>query len=695
MLVVALVAIAAIIWFVFLKREVPLLPAQKSSIAVISFENQTGDKSYDHLRKVIPNLLITSLEQSGYFSVATWERLYDLLKQKGKGDIEFIDRDLGFDLCQMDGIDTIVLGSFAKAGDMFATDVKVLDVETKKMLKSASSRGEGADSILRTQIDELSKEICLGLGRSGKKPDVAQPKVAEVTTNSVDAYDFFIKGREEEDKFYWDEAIRFFEKSIELDPSFTASYLHLSQVYLNLGNTKAGGEAIEKAKTLSAKSDEKERLYVDAFYALYIENDQDKYFRKLSEITKKYPKEKLAYFRLGLYYWNLGDWDKSIAALNEALKLDPNYGLVINQLALGYVNLKNYEKAIELFKKYVSLSPGDANPYDSMSWPYFMMGNLDEAIANEKKAIELKPDFYMAMFGLGYYYAYMENYPEAIRQLDQLIVVTQAAGNRCEGYCCKGFYYYWLGNLTGALGELQTAEELAREAGYEWGRATIDYIKGWIYLEKGDFDISRKYLESWLDAAMKTNPTMTPLYKSISSFNLGLIDINQGQIDAAKLRLAEMKSLKPRITGGKDWFKYFYDFLDSEILTLENSPERALAVSKKATPMLIPLMQLASDVASYNLPPLKDGMARAYEKKGDLDGAIAEYERLITFDPKEEERFLIHPKYYYRLAKLYEKKGIKDKASANYQRFLDLWKDADPGLPEIEDARKRLAGVNK
>ena len=84
-------------------------------------------------------------------------------------------------------------------------------------------------------------------------------------------------------------------------------------------------------------------------------------------------------------------------------------------------------------------------------------------------------------------------------------------------------------------------------------------------------------------------------------------------------------------------------------------------------------------------------MARTYLQIGEIDKAIAEYERLITFDPIGKERLLIHPKYHYRLAKLHEEKGWRGKAIEHYEKFLELWKDADPGIAEVEDAGKRLS----
>jgi tetratricopeptide (TPR) repeat protein len=87
-----------------------------------------------------------------------------------------------------------------------------------------------------------------------------------------------------------------------------------------------------------------------------------------------------------------------------------------------------------------------------------------------------------------------------------------------------------------------------------------------------------------------------------------------------------------------------------------------------------------------------DLAARVCAKKGDVAKAISEYERLFTLDVRAP--YLVHPLYHYRLGLLYERAGEAMKAKAQYQKFLDLWKDADPGRPEVEDAKKRLASLN-
>jgi tetratricopeptide (TPR) repeat protein len=326
-------AVIAVMLLVFFPKE----GSVEHSVAVITFENQAGEQSYDYLQKAIPNLLITSLEQSNNINVVTWERMHDLLDQMGKGDVEVIDSDLGFELCRQNGIEAIVLGSFVKAGEMFATDVKVLDVTSKDLLKSTSSRGKGIDSILEKQIDELSKEISKGIGLPSRIVDTTKTRIADVTTTSMEAYDYYLKGRESYEKFYHQDAKQYLEKAIELDPQFAVAYLYLSHVYYEL--QLRGDERIElvrKAKEHSEKATEKERLYILAQYASTIEGDRKKQTQIIKKLVKQYPNEKDAHFELGLIYYHRGEYSEAIEEFQKALELAPTDGYILNQLGYAY-----------------------------------------------------------------------------------------------------------------------------------------------------------------------------------------------------------------------------------------------------------------------------------------------------------------------------------------------------------------------
>jgi tetratricopeptide (TPR) repeat protein len=360
------------------------------------------------------------MEQSKYLRVITWERMYDLLKQLGRENVDIIDKELGFELCLLEGVEAIILGSFVKAGDIFATDVKVLDVQSKRLLKSASSKGEGVGSILQNQIDELSQAISKSVGISEKAPGGTQMRISNITTPSMEAYNYFLRGREDYDKMYYDDARRFLEKSVELDSTFAVVHLYLARVYGSLRYVKKEEKSYEKAKAFSEKATDKERLYIEAAYAGRIEVDPEKRFRILKQMAKKYPGEKRVHTSLGYYYRYKIMYKKAIIDFNKALELDPDYGPAINLLAYTYSAMGNYEKAIEYFRRYASVSPGDANPFDSMGELYFQLGKLDKAIAKCKEALEVKPDFGSEL-KIAYIYALKENYSETMKWLDHFI----------------------------------------------------------------------------------------------------------------------------------------------------------------------------------------------------------------------------------------------------------------------------------
>jgi eukaryotic-like serine/threonine-protein kinase len=692
---ICIIAAVLLLWKFLPRKEAAPTAKIKNSIAVISFENQTGDRAFDYLRKAIPNLLITSLEQRGGLYVVTWERMADLLSQMGQKEAETIDRESGFRLCRKEGVEAIVVGSFVKAGDMFATDVKVLDVDSRKMLKSAGSRGEGADSILRTQIDELSREISAGIGPAREKIEGEKSQVTEVTTNSMEAYESYLKGRDEFDKLYYVDAIRPLEKAIELDPDFAMAYYYLGFTHFSIGNVKAGEEAFEKAKALAHRVTERERLYIEAAFSAIVGHDWEARFRFIQELIQKYPKEKLAHFWQGVYYRGRGDYEKAIAEQNKVLELDPDYGLARNELGYDYLSLGNFDKSIEHFQKYASLNPKDANPLDSLGEAYFLMGRLDEAIAKYKETLTVEPGFLSPNFCIAYIYALKENPAEAESWLETFISQAPNSGWKGGGIALKGLYQGWLGSLNKGLDNLKKAQELLASVGDIGGEATIDWIKAYFYLSLGQIDLARRSAKDWQDVGLKEHPERETFYRSGYLGILGFIELKEGKIDSAKTRATEMIALLPNVLSSsrREERTFLANLLQAEISLAEGFPEKAIAVFEKTALPVPPAMQEMMGLVAYNMPFYKDVAARAYAQKGDINRAILEYEKLVTFDPASPARLLVHPVLHYRLAKLYDQKGLKGKAVEQYQKFLDLWKDADAGLPEVIDARKRLSGL--
>jgi tetratricopeptide (TPR) repeat protein len=172
---------------------------------------------------------------------------------------------------------------------------------------------------------------------------------------------------------------------------------------------------------------------------------------------------------------------------------------------------------------------------------------------------------------------------------------------------------------------------------------------------------------------------------------MSLLDLREQKVKSAKDNLALADSLIAEIPlDEQEGYRRSYNYVHAGILMAEGAPDKAVTLLRRTEPQRVPYMH-PFDILAYNVNWYTDVLARAYHQKGDLNRAIAEYERLISLDPEKKGRFLIQPRFHYRLAKLYEEKGLMAGAVRQYDIFLGLWKDADPDWPEVQEARKRLA----
>ncbi len=663
-------------------------------IAVITFENQTGDAAYDYLEKVIPNLLITDLEQSKYLQVATWERLNDLLKQMGRKETEFIDEETGFELCRMENIPALAMGSVTKAGNVFVTDVKVLDVETKRLMKSVRSQGEGVESILRKQVDELGKEIARGVGLPEKKVEEPQPRVAEVTTNSTEAYNYFIRGREECERTYYPEAIPFLEKAVDLDSTFAMAYLYMGRAYGNLGNTRARDNNFKKAKRYAEKASEKEKLYIEASYASVIERDPRKRFEILKTMEQRFPKEKQVYDDIGFYYLEQVMVKKAIEYFQKALSLDPGYGLALNNIAYAYARMGEYQKSIQYFEKYAAVNPGDANPFDSMGDMYFFMGDMQAAAAKYKEAIDIK-GYFDSSLKLAYLSALQEDYPTALEWVDYFRKHLPASIQRGAVFQWNGFIHFLMGQRKQAWLDLEEAQRVFASMGNRSSVAVADYYEALLLLNRRAFDLGTKLAEQAATTRIEMNPPGKAYYLAELGLYRGIAAVETGRLETAVQQVSAMESLLQNVNPEeRKNYRYLHALLLGAVLLANGKTDSAIVVSRQAVASRLGSWW-TSDFIWYSrvifYPTLRDVLARAYLRKGQIAEAIVEYERLSAFDPKKEDRRLISPEYHYSLARLYEKAGSNAKATREYERFLKIWKNADRDLPELIEAKTRYA----
>jgi tetratricopeptide (TPR) repeat protein len=322
------------------------------------------------------------------------------------------------------------------------------------------------------------------------------------------------------------------------------------------------------------------------------------------------------------------------------------------------------------------------------------MGQLDESIAKYKEALKIKPDFLGSLRNLPYVLALKEDYSEAIQTLDRFINFSASPGNKSRGLLLRAFYYAWTGQSVKSFMDLQNAEERAQEVGNDSRVATIKWIRMWIYLERGDLELSRKYSQEWFDFCKTSYPDRIKFYECFYNFDSAFIDLKDGKLEAAKSRLMEIENtLSDLTTGQKENILSSIPLLKAEIMLAEGFIQESIDTIENSKPDVFPSLNSTHALIFYNARPDKEILSRAYIELGDLDIAIEKHERLITFDPEDKDRRLIHPKYHYRLAMLYEQKGWTGKAIEHYEKFLTLCKDADAGIAEVDDARKRLAGL--
>jgi len=654
--------------------------AAENSLAVMYFENLVDREDKDRLGEIVTNLLITNLSESQYMNVVSSQRLYDILKLLGREGTKVIDRDVASRVATKAGAKYMLLGSILQVQPQVVLTSQLVEVESGRVVASERIAGEPKESIF-SMVDRLTVELKKDILPPTQAQKEKTPKVAEVTTHSPEAYRYFLEGRDFMLKVYYVDAERSFKRALEFDSTFAMAYYGLAQVAGQMDERK---KWVTKAVKYSDKVSDREKHYIKALqYSLRgEETGKTENYRlainELKKIVERYPDEKLAYLTLGGFYFaNLREYGEAVGYLNKAIEIDPLFEVAYNMLAYVYNDNGDFDKSIWAINKYISLAPDQANPYDSRADLYAYNGRLDEAIQSYRIALKIKPDFYASLGKLGNMYLFKREYAKA----DSCYKEMASSSNkdlRSGGRFCLALIPLYQGKLQEALQVLDNgiaADEMEQGKGApSEARIGKHWLKVFIYAEKKDFVRALAEIE-----------TGNLLYAQINPKSVVRMRPYRAMILAASGKVAKaeevLRSLKKDIEE-KNKSQM------SDYLTASGTVELIKGNSKDAVTYLEKAMQQTQ-------PPsfeVRYWLVHACLESGKLAEAVAECEKLLLrYDEERPQHAVWAVKAYYLMGLAYEKSGWNEKAVEKYEEFLDIWKNADPGIPEITDARQRLA----
>jgi tetratricopeptide (TPR) repeat protein len=692
-LIILFVSILTVVtWKIFAPRIGVSPSSGKPSLAILQFSNNTGDESYNYLGRGICDLLTSDLSQSRYLNVFPEDRLFRILRNLKLLDVEDYDmKDLA-KVAEYAQVDNVILVNVIKAGEKLHINTSLIKIPSGENIALESFDFTSQTEIFSI-VDEIAKRIKAQLlappdwivGDSDKEID-------RVTTSSIEALRYFNEASYLFSRGELLKSASCLVKAIEIDPEFASACKLLSDCYRLLpGYEDLADSYMERAFELSRHVSEKERLLIQTDYYWYMgESSWNEAFKTLDELLRNYPDDYSVISFLGGLYRRIGDWDKSIETLKETAQTD-NIGLHRWNIIYAFRARGNYADAL----KYAKRMPEDMG---HCNYPYqrtldmFFRGKLDPALNEAEKLLDINEDQYPPLRLKGDIYLLKDDWIQAEECYQKCLDSLDSRGipnwqYRNIAWARLAGLNICTGNFDKAINSIkQRVEELSDLGERRW-LSFFHKMMANIYYIKWNLKRAADECRNALDYTLKN----ANVGEKISVLHLqGLIALdmnkpNEARIIADKIKIEVENWLNPRL------MRHYYHLM-GHIELEKHIKADAITYFEKAIGLLP--YQCEPDWAG-NHAMYYDSLALAFYKAKNFESAQTWYEKIINLTSGRIYYGDVYAKSFFVMGKIYEQKGDEAKALEYYEKFLTLWKDADPGIAEVEDARKRLAVLKK
>jgi eukaryotic-like serine/threonine-protein kinase len=573
--------------------------------------------------------LAVQLQQSPFLNVLPQERVREALRYMGRSPDERIVSEVGRELCEREGVKAMITGTISALGSHYVITLDSTNCHTGDSLAKQQIEAVNKEEVLK-MLGEAAKKLRSDLGETLSSIQQYGTPVEAATTSSLEALKVFALGEAAKARAAELDAIPLYERAIELDPNFALAYGRLGAIYNNFAEEERSQQYLTEAFARRDRVSEREKLYIEALYYSIVTQEIEKDVKALQLWKETYTRDWYPHVALASDFNDLGQFENAVVEGQEALRLNSRHFLPYNNLARAYMGLNRFEEAKTIVEKALALG-FDSGGYHS---GLFAIG----FIRGDRAAMERQVAWAKGKAA------------EHFSLLDQ---ATAAAS---------------VGQIRKAQDLLHAGVEIALRGHFQEGAALLTSIEASV---AADFGLNGLALERANAAlALAHGPGVKGLLAETFA--------DSGNAKRSEQLAEDLAKKYPLST----WVnKLQVPVSRAAVETRQNHPERALDLLRITMPYEL------GGVAHFR-PPYRRGLAYLELQKG--AEAAAEFQKILDHpgvDPLNGTRSLAH----LGLARAYVLTGESGKSRNAYQDFFALWKDADPDIPILKQAKAEYA----
>jgi len=625
----AVLAIAGGGTLVYRARTKPFL-GPSDSVLVADFRNSTGDPVFDGTLK---QALTIGLTQSPFLNVVSEDKVGETLKLMTRPANTPLTPEIAREVCERTGGTAYIAGTVATLGSQYVLTLQAANCRSGDVVAQQQFTAMAKEKVIAGLGDAAAK-LRGQLGESLATVQKYDVPLEEATTSSLEGLKAYSLAYAEANRGSYLTAIPLYKHAVELDPNFAIAYARLGQSYANSSQGELADESIKQAYERRARASEREKFYIITRYFELVTEEVDKRIEALELWKTMYPRDPVARNDLAAEYNDMGRFSEGLAEAQEAVRLAPSHYTAYEVLGMAYLGLNRFAEAKEVRQKQLALNV--SNHWDHSD-----------------------------LYGI----AAVENDPAGMQR-----EVDWAKGKTYEFVLLEA-----VGQTLAAEGKVQKAREAYRDCIESARRGKFANIAK---TRAVDLDLMQTLLETSPHISEETRAAPSTFAHRNALANAGHVYAMRG--DARRVT-AITDELVKRSPTGTYVNKVWVPSIRAELEISRGNGAQAIALLQEA-----PAYEFgwkAQNWANYDR-----GRAYLQIKRG--KEAAAEFQKILDHRGvcmAGSLSSLVYALSHLQFARAQAMSGDAAAARTAYQNFFNLWKDADPDVPILKQARAEYA----